>query len=123
MQIKNFEERHLKSMNRWLAKRGMLPLRRNELPSQGWIIEGAIVGFLRAAEGGILIFDAFVTNPHASSALRHKAFDDLTQFVLAKDCKFFMILTADAGTLSRAKRHGFTQADFSVLVKDKNVSH
>ncbi len=123
MQIKAFDNKHLRSMNHWLAKRGMMPVRRNELPSNGYIIEGVIVGFIRVVEGDILIFDAFVTNPYASAALRHKAFDALTHFVLSKDCKFFLVLTADAGTLSRAMRHGFKQADFSVLVKDKNVSH
>lgn len=123
MNIKAFEDKHLKPMNKWLVKRGMMPLKRSELPSHGFVIEGVIVGFIRTVEGGILIFDAFVTNPHCSGATRHKAFDTLTKFVLSKDAKFFLVLTADNGTLARAKSHGFKPAPFHVLVKDKDAVH
>lgn len=116
MRTVEFRFKHLVHINRWLTKRGRGAVKLNDLPSTGYLVPGVAVGFVRECEGGYGIVDSLVSNPLASSAARHKAFEAIYKEILSNP-KFKKLIgfTVDEGALIRAKAHGFREIAYTVL--------
>ncbi len=95
----------------------MTPRQYVDFPIRSFIIPGVAAGGVRCCEGGYGMMDSLCSNPLVSSATRHKAMQTLwTKLLSIEDFKVVVGFTEDAGTLERAKRHGFRVITQSVLV-------
>lgn len=114
-----FKYSDVNSINKWLEYQGHPVQTYWTLPKLGFIIPGVCAGFIRHVEGGYGILDGLVSNPLVSAKTRHKALDTLFTQLLSVGPDKLMGTTIDAGTLKRAKRHGFIEQPYTVLTKSK----
>lgn len=119
MNTRMFKDSDIKSLNKWLSKRGAPTVEDHELPYIGFIVPGVAVGFIRQAEGGVAMLEGFCSNPWVSSATRHRAMDAIFSSLLTYgNYKKYFGYTVDAGTFMRAQTHGFRPTDYVTLVKE-----
>ncbi len=118
--IRPFMLSDVKSINKWLKRRGHPLVKYSDLPLIGFIIPGVAVMFLRQCEGGYGIIDSMCSNPLVSSETRHRCMDILYNRTLSiPGFKNLIGFTSDEGALERAKRHGFKQIHQAVLTLSK----
>lgn len=79
-------------------------------------------GFLRPAEGGVVIMEGFITNDSMNSKIRHKALtliaNKLIQIAKLYDKKIILLYTRDDSVLMRSKSHGFIETGHKVASLD-----
>lgn len=111
---------HLEPLCRWMFLRGVKVPARHEIPATGLVVSHnnqlITMGFLRKVEGDMGIWDGLVSNPEASSAVRHEALDfAITELIgIAKELKMKSIFCwcADDNTHKRALKHEFKPSQF-----------
>lgn len=126
MQVQAYNESHERALILLLSKRGMPLFHVEQLPYIGFMVskDGLPIafGFLRSIEGGLGMFDSFITNPDCSPSLRHSALDAIyaSLFAAAKSSAVTTLLayTSDESTIQRARRHGFTTIPLTPLAKE-----
>ena len=77
MEVRPFTESDLPEFNRWLALRGMLPLRRSSLPRMGRIVPGVAAGFLMQTDTDRAFLEPLLTNPEAPPNQRNDAINEI----------------------------------------------
>lgn len=79
-------------------------------------------GFLRPAEGGVVIMEGFITNDSMNSKIRHKALtligNKLISIAKLYDKKIILLYTRDDTVLMRSKSHGFIETGHKVASLD-----
>lgn len=119
------EHKHLEWIHDWLVEREISAHICENLPENGFIARidkyPIAAGFVRSCEGSMGFLDGFITNPKADSKLRHEALDSIYEEIV-KISKLFgisklMCHSVDAGTLERAKRHGFNELPHTLMMK------
>lgn len=68
-----FEDADLPAMNEWYRAHGQAPVRRDMLPTTGFIVPGVAVGFLYRTDAQLALVHHVVTNPAAGLRARHRA--------------------------------------------------
>ncbi len=116
MKVREFKSRDLTSINKWLKARAKNGITCQQLPRVGFVVPGVAIGFIREVEGGMGIFESLVSNPFASSALRHAAMSAIYAKVM-NDARFERIIgfSVDNGALSRSADAGWLQLPFTVM--------
>lgn len=129
MRVEIFEpDSHLHFLNLWLSLRGLKTVEPQELPEVGFVAvhDGRYIAanFLRRCEGNVAIMDSLVTNPQASSSLRHKAIELVVERAIRRSKKLSISriigFSIDEGTLKRSEKHGFVRSPFSLITLDLN---
>lgn len=113
-----------KTVNKWRVKRGLTQVSLSEMPSVGIIAKESYkaiaMGFIRQCEGRVGILDSIITDPDATSELRHEALDQIFNQVqeLAKAMGLLMLMgtSVDAGTIERSKKVGFVESEAKLMV-------
>lgn len=109
-------------LNAWRAKHGLVPVPGHDVPKLGLIVPNLGMAYLRMAEGNLAIMDSLITNPDASSAMRHQALELLWPALLAAahnaGCTRVWGVTSNTETFMRATQHGFVMRPGVLLVKE-----
>lgn len=115
---------HLGQIKAWLSARS-LAFDAAELPELGLIVDNVAVGFMRRCEGGVGIFDSYLSNPDATAEERNAALDEITAGLIktASVSGFTRILavTSEPSIAQRAVAHGFRVPHMVTLIYDKSV--
>ncbi len=116
MQVRNFKPRDLFSINKWLKLHKKKPVTFAELPIVGFVVPGVAIGFIRACEGGVGIFESLVSNPRASSATRHAAMSSIYDKVMAcSEFERIIGFSIDSGALCRASNAGWLTLPYTLV--------
>ncbi len=111
---------HRPEMQRWLSRHRLSPLLADDLPRNGFVVDGVAAGFLRICEGNYGLIDAYITNPEALPAHRNEALEMITKSLLrtakAMGINRVLAFTTDECIITRAKKHGFAQLPDTFLV-------
>jgi len=109
------KEKHLPTMQEWLAERGTGELRADLLPTFGLVVSGEsgplALGFIYQTDSTACFIENYVANPKETTEARSGALDELT-IQLANAArnmgyKYLWSHTACPAIVARAKRHGF----------------
>ncbi len=100
----------IKSINKWLKRHGMPPSTSEQLPKLGFIVPGVAAGFIRDCETGVGMIDSLISNELVTSETRHKAWEAISEQLLAQPFKYKFIMTADSGMQGRFAKLNFLPA-------------
>lgn len=111
MIVKSFKNTDMRSLHKWMHKHNMQPLLDGPPSLTGFIVPGVACAFIIKTEGKVCLMESLITNPHASSAARHKALDALFTCIKQASVELgyegVIGYTTSDSTLVRAMNHGF----------------